>query len=61
MFVEIKKAAITSTSDIKRFQDDRNSEQTQTLFAKSKESAEKDNDLSKANDVPSYGWTTQTS
>lgn len=56
MFAEIKKAAMQSTDGLKTFREDWTSEQTQQLLARSKESLEKDGDLSKANGVARYGW-----
>ncbi|KAF2718804.1 hypothetical protein K431DRAFT_203480, partial [Polychaeton citri CBS 116435] len=56
MFAEIKKAAIASTTDLKTFSDSWHSEQTQQLFTRAKESVGKDGDLSRAADVPVYGW-----
>ena len=57
MFADIKKAALVSTDNIKTFRDDWISEQTQALFARSKESLEKNADLTKAGDVPKFGWS----
>ena len=57
MFANIKKAALHSTNDIKTFRNEWSSEQMRQIFAKSKESLEKNGDLSKANGVPRYGWS----
>ncbi|RMZ33697.1 hypothetical protein D0859_02138 [Hortaea werneckii] len=50
------KAAVKSTEDLKDFRADWNSEQTQQMFARARESVQKDGDLSKANEVAKYGW-----
>lgn len=59
MYAEIKKAAVQSTDGLKTFRTDWTSEETQQLLERSKESLRKDGDLSKANDVAHYGWSTQ--
>lgn len=56
LFAEIKSAAVTATTELKDFRDNWTSEQTQGLLARSKESEQKDGDLSKASAVPRYGW-----
>lgn len=56
MFVEVRKAALHATESISAFRDDWSSEQTQQLFAKSKQSYEENGDLSKAGEVARYGW-----
>ncbi|KAK5128412.1 hypothetical protein LTR85_003080 [Meristemomyces frigidus] len=56
MFAEIKKSALQSTNGLKAFRDDWTSEQTQQLLARSKESLERDGDLSRADGVARYGW-----
>lgn len=59
MFADIKKFALHSTNSIKAFREDWKSEQTQQLFARSKDNFEKNGDLSKAGDVARYGWDEQ--
>ncbi|KAK3070715.1 hypothetical protein LTR53_009968 [Teratosphaeriaceae sp. CCFEE 6253] len=56
MFASIKKVAIGSASDLRAFREDFTSDRTQGLLARSKESLQKDGDLSKANEVARYGW-----
>ncbi|KAI6876224.1 hypothetical protein KC343_g11865 [Hortaea werneckii] len=56
MHQESYKAAIKSTEDLKDVRADWNSEQTQQMFARARESVQKDGDLSKANEVAKYGW-----
>lgn len=59
MFASIRKAAVTTTDDMKALRDKWSSEQTQQLFAKARESERADADLSKAWDLPRYGWAEQ--
>ena len=56
MFAEVKKTAVTSTSQLTAFRDDWNSEQTQQIFAKAQESEQEDQDLSKAQEIAAFGW-----
>ena len=56
MFANIKKAAAASNNDVKAFREGIMSERTQELLSRSKESYEKDRDLSKANSVAVWGW-----
>lgn len=56
LFAEIKTAAVQSVQDVGTLRETWNSEQTKDLVARSKESFEKDGDLSKAAEVPRYGW-----
>jgi hypothetical protein len=60
MFAEVKKTAVTSTSQLTAFRDDWNSEQTQQIFTKAQESERKDRDLSKAQEVAAFGWAQRT-
>jgi hypothetical protein len=60
MFAEVKKTAVTSTSQLTAFRDDWNSEQTQQIFTKAQESERKDQDLSKAQEVAAFGWAQKT-
>ena len=57
MFAEVRKSALRSTEDLKTFRDQWNLEQTQQLYARSKQSLEKDGDLTKSLDVPKWGWS----
>lgn len=56
MFAEVKKSAVTTTSQLSAFRDDWNSEQTQQILTKAQESEQKDPDLSKAEEVARFGW-----
>jgi hypothetical protein len=60
MFAEVKKTAVTSTSQLTAFRDDWNSEQTQQIFTKAQASEQKDRDLSKAQEVAAFGWAEKT-
>lgn len=55
-FASVRKSAVQSTENLKGFREVWKSDQTQDILARSKESAEKDPDLSKAKDVAAYGW-----
>jgi hypothetical protein len=55
-YAQIRNAAVGSTTDLKAFKEDWNSEQTQALLQKSRDSLQKDGDLSKAATVPVWGW-----
>jgi hypothetical protein len=57
MFAEVKKSAVTTTGQLTAFRNDWNSEQTQQVFTKAQESEQKDPDLSKAKEVPRFGWS----
>ena len=59
MFADIRKLALQSQDNITTFREQWSSEQTQQLFARSRESLEKDSDLSKSRDVAKYGWSEQ--
>jgi hypothetical protein len=61
MFAEVKKTAVTSTSQLTAFRDDWNSEQTQQILTKAQESEQKDQDLSKAQEVAPFGWAEKES
>jgi hypothetical protein len=56
MFAEVKNSAVTTASQLTAFRNDWNSEQTQQIFSKAQESAQKDPDLSKAEEVARFGW-----
>lgn len=56
MFAEVKKSAVTSTSQLAAFRDNWNSEQTQQIFTKAQESQQKDPDLGKSQEVARFGW-----
>lgn len=56
MFANVRQAAVQSTDDLKAFREQWTSQQTQQVLARIRESAEKDGDLTKANDVAKYGW-----
>jgi len=60
MFAEVKKTAVTSTSQLTAFRNDWNSEQTQQIFTKAQESEQKDQDMSKAQEVAAFGWADRT-
>jgi hypothetical protein len=57
LFAEIKKAAVTSTGQLKTFREDWSSEQTQQVFARARDSESKDGDLSARFGVPEFGWS----
>lgn len=57
MFAEIKKSTMQSLGDLKTFRESWTSEATQDVFARSRESLQKDRDLSKAHEVARYGWS----
>jgi hypothetical protein len=57
MFAQVKKSAVTTTSQLTAFRDDWNSEQTQQILTKAQESEQKDTDLSKAEEVSRFGWS----
>ena len=59
LFADVRKSAIQSTDDLKAFREQWTSEQTQQLFARCKQSAEKDGDLSKSLYVSKYGWSSE--
>jgi hypothetical protein len=60
MFAEVKKTAVTSTSQLTAFRDGWNSEQTQQILTKAQASAQKDQNLSKAQEVAAFGWAERT-
>jgi len=51
MFAEIRKVAVSSTTELKQLRDDWTSEQTRDLFARARESEARDGDLSKGRTV----------
>jgi hypothetical protein len=55
-FAQIRSAAVGSTADLQAFKQVWKSDETQKLLARSKESLQKDSDLSKAVNVPMWGW-----
>lgn len=57
MFAEVRKSALQSTNDLRVFREQLTSEQTQQLFARSKQSLERDGDLAKSVDVAKWGWS----
>lgn len=57
-FAEIQKSTRQSLGNLKTFREDCTSEAMQAIFTRSKESLQKDGDLSKANEVARYGWLT---
>lgn len=59
IFAEVKKAALQSTDSLKSFREGWQSEQTQRILARSKESLQKDGELGKGNEVARYGWSEQ--
>ncbi|KAF7192365.1 hypothetical protein HII31_06397 [Pseudocercospora fuligena] len=59
LFVETKTAAVQAVTDVQQLRTTWNSEQTQDIFAKTKDSFAKDGDLSKARNVPRWGWAEQ--
>ena len=59
MFAEVRKSTLRSTGDLKTFREQWSSEQTQQLFARSKQSLEKDGDLTKSLDVAKWGWSSE--
>lgn len=56
MFAEVKKAALQTTQDLQTFRENWQSDETQDLLAKSRESLQRDGNLAKANKVAKYGW-----
>ena len=57
MFAEVKKSAVTTTSQLAAFRNDCNSVQTQQMFTKAQESEQRDPDLSKSEEIPRFGWS----
>ncbi len=58
MFAGVRKAAIKSADDMKDFRESWTSQQTQDLFARSRQSLSANSDLSKSAEVAKYGWKT---
>ena len=56
IFADVRESAMKSTDDLKCLREKWTSEQTQALFARSRESLEKDANLSNAAGVAKYGW-----
>ena len=56
LFVQVKTAAVQAVGDVEGLRNSWNSDETQSLLTKSRESLAKDSDLSKAANVPRYGW-----
>lgn len=56
MFAQVKKSAVTATSQLAAFREDWNSEQTQQILAKAQESVQNDPDLGKCKEVARFGW-----
>lgn len=56
LVVQMKTAAVQAVDEVQALRNNWNSEQTQALIAKSRESFRKDGDLSKAADISRYGW-----
>ena len=57
LFADVRKSALQTTDNLNTFRDQWTSEQTHELFARSRQSVEKDGDLSKGEDVAKYGWS----
>jgi hypothetical protein len=57
LFANIKTAAVGAVDSVQALRQDWTSEQTQEIFSVTRASLEKDGDLSKASEVPRYGWT----
>ena len=57
LFADIKAAATASTGQLSTFRNDWNSEKTQQMITKARESEKKDPDLSKGQGVANFGWT----
>lgn len=57
LFADIKEAALGATKELHAFRDSWNSEQTRNTLARSKESYRENSDLSRAVEVPRWGWT----
>jgi hypothetical protein len=55
-----RKAAQAASKDLNNFKLAWQSEETQTIFKRSKESYEKDHDLSAASRVPKFGWSSHS-
>ncbi|GAB7350596.1 hypothetical protein MBLNU459_g1165t1 [Dothideomycetes sp. NU459] len=56
-FGVLKKAAVAAVADVKDFRSQWQSQQTQQILARAKESDARDHDLSAGQDIPIYGWT----
>lgn len=57
LFAEIKSTATESTGQLATFRNDWNSEKTEQIISKARESERKDPDLSKGQEVANFGWT----
>nr|POF03798.1 hypothetical protein CFP56_21554 [Quercus suber] len=56
MFIDLKKAAVQATDDLKRFRQTWKDENAQSYFRRATESLEKDSNLEVAKTLPRYGW-----
>nr|OQO15855.1 hypothetical protein B0A51_15275 [Rachicladosporium sp. CCFEE 5018] len=59
-FAELKKAAVSATTDLQTLRQTWTSERTQEVFAKAKESESSNDDLSREAEVTQYGWIERT-
>lgn len=57
LFVQVKTAAVQAMNDIQELRSSWTSQESQEMIIKSRESLQKDSDLSKAANIPHYGWT----
>lgn len=55
-FVEIKKAAVSTKSNLREFREDWQSERTREILERARESESRDADLGPAREVGVYGW-----
>lgn len=56
LVLQMKTAAVQAVDEVQALRNNWNSEKTQALISKSRESFQKDGDLSKAADISRYGW-----
>lgn len=56
LFRQLRNDARLSAQRLNTFRDMYASDETQQLLAKARQSYSQDSDLTKANDVPAYGW-----
>lgn len=56
LVLQMKTAAVQAVDEVQALRNNWNSEKTQALIIKSRESFQKDGDLSKAADISRYGW-----
>jgi len=56
IYEDVRNAATQSMTGIKRLKQLWTSEQTQRVFAQSRDSLARDQNLSRADEVPAFGW-----